>query len=99
MTINNANCTTPACYSHTSDESYFLRITTKGVEINAPSLFGVNWAFSSIAALTASSCRVNCLPLSGTTRPDSTACLVFYEWNVWRADGTVCSWLIMPRNV
>jgi hypothetical protein len=88
VTINDANCTTPTCFSHTSDESYFLRITTKGVEINAPSLFGVNWAFSSIAALTANACRVNCLPLSGTTRADAVVAWCF-EWDVWRLKG-VC---------
>ena len=42
-----------------------LRVSSEGVSISAAELFGVNWAFSTLAALANGSCSVTCAPFTG----------------------------------
>lgn len=44
-------------------------MTSSGVEIESPTLFGVNWAFSTLAALAARSCAAACAPVTVADRP------------------------------
>eukprot|EP00887_Chlorella_sp_A99_P006127 scaffold22.g6127.t1 len=67
--VENANCTNPGCYTHATDESYFLEVTTAGAVIHAATLVGVNWALASLASLADGACKLACLPIHVQDRP------------------------------
>lgn len=77
VTVQEADCVDPACFTAASDESYELRLSADGnISIAARSIFGVNPALASLASLAAPAgvegaeeCEVGCLPIELRDRP------------------------------
>ena len=65
VTIADASCTEPSCYTHRTNESYVLAVSSTAVSIKARTIFGAGWALSSMTPLAQAICRVDCVPVKG----------------------------------
>lgn len=64
VTVQRAECVSPACAYKPEDENYALTIDARhGVDILAASVLGANRAFASLASLASPACDIPCLPI------------------------------------
>ncbi|EFN58846.1 hypothetical protein CHLNCDRAFT_140700 [Chlorella variabilis] len=69
VTIADASCTEPSCYTHRTNESYVLAVSSTAVSIKARTIFGAGWALSSMTPLAQAICRVDCVPVKVDDAP------------------------------